>query len=50
MEILGADDDEEQLLWAGLIGQGQAAETTVSREIRIIEIPTQSRERESALL
>ncbi len=24
MEILGADDDEEQLLWADLMGQGQA--------------------------
>jgi hypothetical protein len=32
MEILGADDGEE-LLWADLMGQGQAAETTVSREI-----------------
>jgi hypothetical protein len=50
MEILGADDDEEQLLWADLMGQGLAAEATVSREIRIIEIPTRSRERESALL
>jgi len=32
MEILGADDGEE-LLWADLMRQGQAAETTVSREI-----------------
>jgi hypothetical protein len=32
MEILEADDGEE-LLWADLMGQGQAAETTVSREI-----------------
>ena len=32
MEILGADDGEE-LLWADLMWQEQAAETTVSREI-----------------
>jgi hypothetical protein len=31
-EILGADDGEE-LLWADLMWQGQAGETTVSREI-----------------